>query len=115
MSRPLRLRQLIQLEILNAARENGSAPDALRVEGVDEETTAEVVRELREQGLLADATSRNGSAGEEDDLVHEAEALTEEGREYRRLLARKHRRAGGGTVAQRTKDSGSRAGCPDDL
>lgn len=112
MSRPLRLRQLIQLEILNAARANGAAPDALRVDGVDEETTTEVVRELREQGLLADSASSNGSI--EENAAQRA-ALTEEGREYRRLLARKHRRAGGGTVAERTKDSGSRGGCPDDL
>ena len=113
MSRPLRLRQLIQLEILNAARGNGSAPETLEVDGVDEETTSEVVRELREQGLLAESASRNGAA--EDELAAQAAGLTEEGREYRRLLARKHRRAGGGTVAQRTNDSGSRGGCPDDL
>lgn len=117
MARPLRLRQLIQLEILNAADVNGTNADPLRVDGVDQETTTEVVRELQEQGLLAGPVSRNGSSGEGAPESHSASTvvLTEEGREYRRLLARKHRRAGGGTVADRTEDSGSRGGCPDDL
>lgn len=113
MARPLRLRQLIQLEILNAADGNGTASGPPRVEGIDEETTIEVVRELRDQGLLAGSVFSNGST--EADSGTQAVALTDEGREYRRLLARKHRRAGGGTVADRTQDSGSRGGCPDDL
>lgn len=118
MGRPLRLRQLIQLEILKAVADRQSEsvdprPGPVQIEGVDASTTRGVVEEMREQGLLAVAGGENGRAGSSNGAARPI-ALTDEGREYMRLLAGMHESAGGGTVAERTGAPSSR-GCPDDL
>lgn len=118
MGRPLRLRQLIQLEILRAVDDRRSESvdpprEPVRIEGVDASTTRGVIEEMREQGLLTAVGGENGRAGSSNGAARPT-GLTDEGREYMRLLAGMHESAGGGTVAERTRESSSR-GCPDDL